>query len=82
MIFDAYVGKGIKADTSTGKEIISGLDFYTFYAKIYGSDGKIILNQVLYSRLINGHDFGVSINYNNDKDKNDMLNAFKQSTFK
>lgn len=81
IIFKTYTDQGIKADTSSGKEIIQGLEFSTFYTTIYSSEGKVILNQILYSRLINGFDFGVNINYNNEEDKKIMINAWKNSTF-
>jgi hypothetical protein len=35
----------------------------------------------MYSRLINGYDFGANINYNNDDDKKIMVDAFKNSKF-
>jgi hypothetical protein len=81
IIYQTYIGQGIKADSSSGKEIIQGLVFNTFYATIYGRDGKPVLHQILYSRLINGYDFGVNINYNNDADKETLVNAFKNSKF-
>lgn len=81
ILYNTYTSQGIKADTASGKEIIQGLEFNAFYAKIYGPDGKLILNQILYSRLINGYDFGVNINYNNDQDKKIMMNAFLKSKF-
>lgn len=81
ILYNTYTSQGIKADTASGKEIIQGLEFNAFYAKIYGPDGKLILNQILYSRLINGYDFGVNINYNNDQDKKIMMNTFLKSKF-
>lgn len=81
VIFNAYKDQGMKVDTSSGKEIIQGLEFNAFYTKIYTPDGKVMLNQILYSRLINGYDFGVNINYNNDQDKETMLNVFNKSKF-
>jgi len=82
LMYDTYVAKGIKADTASGKETIAGLDFYKFSSTIYGSDGKVILQQLMYSRLINGYDFSVNINYNNDADRDELLNTFRHSTFK
>jgi len=81
IIFNAFKSKGIKADTSTGKVSIDGIDFNVLYSTIYAPDGTVILNQILYSKLINGFDFGVNINYNNPKDKETLTNAFYKSKF-
>lgn len=81
MIYQTYVDNKIKTDSSSGKEIIQGLEFNVFRTTIYTPDGKVILNQIMYNRLINGFDFGVNINYNNDEDKKAMLDAFKKSNF-
>ncbi|HXP48948.1 MAG TPA: hypothetical protein VN922_03285 [Bacteroidia bacterium] len=80
-LYNTYVNQGIKTDTSTGTEIVQGLKFNVFNAAIHGPDGNVILRQILYSRLINGYDFGVNINYNNEDDKKVMLDAFKNSKF-
>ena len=81
LIYDALASKGIKADTSSGKEMVQGMEFNTFKSTIYGPDGKILLYQVLYSRLLNGYDFGVNLNYNNDEDKQTLMNAWTNSQF-
>ncbi len=81
IIYNTFKDQGIKVDSASGKETIQGLEFNKFSTTIYAPDGKVILNQVLYSRLINGYDFGVNINYNNDQDKKMMMNAFVQSKF-
>jgi hypothetical protein len=81
LIYNTFKDQGVKVDSASGKETIQGLEFDKFYTTIYAPDGKIILNQILYSRLINGYDFAVNINYNNDQDKEKMINAFVQSKF-
>lgn len=65
LIYKTFIDQGIKVDTSSGKEIIQGLEFNTFHTTIHDTRGEIILNQILYSRLINGLSFGVTISYNN-----------------
>mgnify|MGYP003399464120 FL=1 len=83
LIFETFVNQGIKADSSaTSVETIDGLDFQTYSFTIYGPTGEVILNQILYSRLINGFDFAANINYNNEKDKETQLQAFRNSKFK
>jgi len=81
MIYNTCKDQGIKIDSTSGVETIQGLEFNKFCTAIYAPDGKIILNQILYSRLINGYDFGVNINYNNDQDKETMLKALLNSKF-
>ncbi len=82
IIYSTFENQGIKSDSSaTSIEKIDGLDFHTYSFTIYDPKGNIILKQIMYSRLINGFDFGVNINYNNEKDKNEMLKAFRKSKF-
>ena len=81
IIYKTFTDQGVKTDSSSGKETIQGLEFTTFYTTIYAPDGKVILNQIMYSRLINGFDFGVNINYNNEQDKKTMVTGWKNSKF-
>ena len=81
ILYQTFVDQGIKVDTASGKESIQGLEFNTFYTTVYAPNGKVILKQIMYSRLLNGYDFGVNINFTNDKDKETMLNAWRNSTF-
>ena len=82
MIYDAYASQGIRSDTSSSLEVIHGHRFHLFHATLYGKDGKVILEQLLYSKLIHKKDFSLTINYNNEEDKKVMLDAFTNSTFK
>lgn len=82
VIYDTYIDQGMKVDTSTSNEVIQGLNFHRFDATIYNmSDGAVVLKQILFSRLINGYDFSVNINYNNEEDLNIMMKAFSDSKF-
>ncbi|TCC93598.1 hypothetical protein EZ428_02170 [Pedobacter frigiditerrae] len=81
LIFDTYTNQKIKIDTLSGKEEIAGLTFQTFNIKIYGPTGEVLMNQIMFNQLIKGYDFGVNINYNNETDKENLLNAFKNSSF-
>jgi hypothetical protein len=83
IMYSAYLNQGIKVDSSATSTInVDGLDFRYYSFTIYGPKGEIILNQAIYSRLINGLDFGVNLNYNNEKDKIEMMTAWKSSKFK
>ena len=83
LLEDAFAQEGIKikaSDIST--EIIDGLEFMVYTFTIYSPDDKVILTQIMYSIWINGFDFGVNINYNDNNYKNEMLTAFRNSRFK
>lgn len=83
LIYQTYIQKGIKTDsTETTIVTIDGLKFQSYGFTIYSPKGEVILNQIMYSRLINGLDFGVNINYNNESDKNEMLEVWLNSKFK
>ncbi|HSY75462.1 MAG TPA: hypothetical protein VK890_01320 [Bacteroidia bacterium] len=80
-IYETCTHQGVKIDTSTGKEIIQGMEFSVFCDTIFSPDGNVILKQILYNRLINGYDLAIDINYTNDADKKTMLDAFKNCKF-
>lgn len=81
LLFDTYHKQGIKIDTSSAKIKVKNQDFNAFYIKIYGPNGDVVLNQIMFNRMVNGYDFGVNINYNNEDDKNMLMNAFMSSNF-
>ena len=81
ILYNTYAQNGIKVDTTSTKEIIDNLEFDLFKITVYSQKGEIILYQDLYCRYMNGLDFGVNLNYFNDKEKNELMNAWKNSTF-
>ncbi|MEK6155693.1 hypothetical protein WIW50_20705 [Flavobacteriaceae bacterium 3-367] len=81
LLYETYESRGIKIDTSSSTKKIDNLNFEVFHITMYGPDGKIILYQDMYSRLINGFDFGVNLNYINEKEKNEMMKVWKESKF-
>jgi len=82
IIYATYVNMGIQADSTATKTIsIDGLDFQSYTFAIRAPEGNVIMTQTMYSRLINGFDFGVNINYNNEKDRDEMFKAFLNSKF-
>jgi len=83
IIYTTYLNQGMKTDSSaTTIEKIDGLDFHKYSFTIYSPKGEVILKQIMFSRLINGFDFGVNINYNNEKDRDELLKVFRNSKFK
>ena len=82
LIYSVYEQQGLIVDSSiTTTETIDGLDFRTYDFTLYTPDGEVLMKQIMYSRLINGLDFGVNINYNNRGDRVEMLEAFRNSSF-
>ncbi|WP_033957040.1 hypothetical protein [Psychroserpens jangbogonensis] len=82
LIYETYLQQGIKTDSTATKIVkIDDLDFHTYTFTIYSPKDEVILNQIMYSRLINGFDFGVNINYNNESDKDEMLEVWLNSKF-
>jgi len=82
LIYQTFVNQGIASDsTAIGVETINGLDFFTFDFTIYDKKGNVIMYSRSYNRLINGYDFCVSVYYNNDKDKAELMRVWKQSVF-
>lgn len=83
MMCSTFEQQGIKIDSSeTYIELIDGLKFLTYEFTIYGPKGEAIMHQLMYTRLINGYDFGVNINYTNYDDKKELIDAWKSSKFK
>ena len=82
LLYDAYTNQGIKIDTSSSYTTIDEVDFIVFHIIIYSPKGEVILYQDVYGSYINGFDFGVNLNYNNDKDKEVLMTVWKNSKFK
>lgn len=81
VIYQTYTNQGMIIDTSSNKQKIDGLEFELFHIKVFRKDSTLILSQDMYSRFINGLDFGVNLSYNNLKDKEVMKNAWLNSKF-
>ena len=83
VIYTTFLNQGVKSDSSaTTIEKIDGLEFQKYSFTIYSPKGEVILKQIMFSRLINGFDFCVNINYTNDKDRDELLKVFRNSKFK
>src|SRR5258705_2985003 len=78
----AFEKQGIHADYSEDTAMIDGLRFTVFKSKMYGTDKKqVILNLVMYNRLINGYDVGMTITYNNEGTRNELEKMIIASKF-
>lgn len=68
--------------TETSSLLIDDIPFETYEIRLFTPDGDLVVSQIMYNSLIKGFDFGVSINYNNEADKQKMVDALLNSTFK
>lgn len=82
LLYETYESNGIKIDTSSSKELIDDLEFDKFHITVYSPEGTEILKQDLYSRYINGYDFGVNLNYIDHQKKEELLTAWRSSKFR
>jgi hypothetical protein len=82
LLYKAFAKQNILIDTTSSSDSIDNMPFEVFYISLYAPNKTVILNQILYSSLINGYDFGVTINYVHTEDKEILLKALKNSQFK
>jgi hypothetical protein len=83
LILETFDKQGIKAEASpTEIELIDELEFQTYEFTMKLPNGDVFLRQKIYSRHINGFDFGANISYDNETFGSEMLSAWKQSKFK
>ncbi len=82
IIEQAYKAKKIYADYELGATRIDGIMLDRFCTKIYSSNKKnVILQQKIFSGLINGYDFTMIINYNNESDEKTLMNIVNSTKF-
>jgi len=81
LITETYQNQGIRVDTSSSTAWIDDLKFDLFEIKMYNPQGDIILNQDMYSRLINDYMFSVILSYNDIVYKNEMMKVWTNSKF-
>ena len=78
----SYQSKNVQMEEAVGAIRIDGIMFDRLEIKILSPDkNKTILNQEIFIALINGYDVTMIINYNNEKDKDDLLEMVIGSKF-
>ncbi|MCJ8290651.1 MAG: hypothetical protein HRT58_13385 [Crocinitomicaceae bacterium] len=81
-IYHTFEDQGINLDSSlTRIEKIDGVSFESYIFSIKKPNGDPLFKQKMYSSLVNDLDFGVCVLYNNEREKNEMLEAWISSTF-
>ena len=80
-LVNTYKSQGTQFDVKFGKVKIDGLEFSTMETTLFTPDRKkILMNQIMYDRLINGTaTLTLDINYNNDKDREILLHMINSS---
>ncbi len=82
LIENAYTNKKIKFDDKEDSATIDGIVFHTLELHLYAPDTKdLILTQKMYSAILNGYSFSMTANYNNEADKQTLMNVINSSTF-
>lgn len=82
VVIDTYLNAGLEVEyTDIMSEEVGGIPFEYFQLVIYTADGQPLLGQTMYSTLRRGFDFGASLTYDNDADRDTMLRAWRASTF-
>ncbi len=77
-----YEDEGYKIDTTvTEKETIDGLEFRKYTITLYDMD-LVPIKQIMYHYYFNGYFFSATTTGRFEKDRNEILAAFKQSKFK
>ncbi len=79
--YSRYYDAGIRVDTVASQLKIGKITFDCFQINLYDKNAKAYAHQLLYSAIIKDYYFSAIIAYDNDKDKDRMLEAFKKSKF-
>jgi hypothetical protein len=73
---------GFPIESQRSEETIGGLVFDVLQVTIYAKDKKtVVIRQCFYDRLINDRSLMVTISYKNERDKQIVLEALRQSKF-
>ncbi len=83
LLFQTYEKQGIIVQGSETETVdLDGLEFELYTMTLFTAEGNLILEQMMISRIINGFDFNINLNYNNSDDRDLMLKAVVDSKFK
>lgn len=83
ILLQTFDSQGIKNSyTPTTVEKIDGKDFQHYKISLYYPNGNLLMEQLIFSRLINGFDFSVHISCADPNDQKVALQALKNSKFK
>jgi hypothetical protein len=83
LMASSYAEAGVKlGQMKTGVETLDGLDFQTWQAEVLDPSGKsVLIVQKMYSRLIHGYDFAITVTTNNEPDRETLTKLVQSSKF-
>jgi hypothetical protein len=70
----------VRIDSSSGTEMVDGMKFTVLHFRIYRKE-QPLFTSYLYSRMFGGIEFGVNILYDKPEAGNNLLSAFRRSSF-
>jgi len=77
-----YAVRNIYTQYEVAARRIDGIMFDVFDLRVYAPDKrKVVLYQSIFNCLINGYYFTMTVNYNNDVDKDSLLSIIQTSKF-
>ena len=80
-MYQRFISRGVVVDTMVRKISLHGHEYDVFSSTIHAPDGAYIIDQLMYSCLVDGYEFSVNLNFNNDSDKATMLRVWENSKF-
>lgn len=80
-MYFAYLDQHFNVDTTSSVQKIDGLPFDCFQIELFDRTGVKFATQLYFTKIISGNYFSAIINFNNEKDKMKLVEAFKKSTF-
>jgi len=83
LMASSYAQAGVKlGQMKLGVETLDGLDFQTWQAEVLDPSGQSVLFvQKMYSRLIHGYDFAITVTTNNEADRETLTKLVQSSKF-
>ena len=83
LLSSSYTQAGVKlGQMKLGLETIDGLDFQTWQVEVLDPSGKsVFMVQKMYSRLIHGYDFAVTVTTSNEADRETLTKLVQSSKF-
>ncbi len=83
LMTSSYAQAGVKlGQMKLGVETLDGLDFQTWQAEVLDPSGQsVLIVQKMYSRLIHGYDFAITVTTNNEPDRETLTKLVQSSKF-
>lgn len=81
-MYQSLLENGVEVDSTASKNVlIDDIKFQTYKFRLKDSSGKIVLNQIIYTRLINHFNFMTEIIYNDERVGDEIEKVWLKSKF-